>query len=100
MKKLSNLSFDSLILSSQSSSVPTKQNLEESASINNSFMDWPMQKSASDDLLEDSFNDLIEDLFDDSFEDSDTFLFQPKKQKSALNRTVSSDNSFNEVFNI
>src|SRR5271170_7407517 len=99
-KKLSDLSFDSLTLSSQSASVPTKQNLEESASIDDSFMDWPMQKSASDDLLEDLFDDLIEDSFDDSFEDSDTFPFQPRKRKLALNRTVSFDNPLKEVFNI
>src|SRR5271155_2321142 len=74
-KKPSDLSFDLLTLSSQSASVPTKQNLEESASIDDSFMDWPMQKSVSDDLLEDSFNDLIEDLFDDLFKDSNTFPF-------------------------
>src|SRR5271155_3254631 len=99
-KKPSDLSFDSFTLSSQSASVPTKQNLEESASIDDSFMDWPMQKLASDDLLEDLFDDLIEDSFDDSFEDSDTFPFQPRKRKSALNRMVSFDNPLNEVFNI
>ena len=87
------MSFDSLNLSSQSTSVPIKQNsdvdwqpMQKLASVDDSFMDWPIQKSVSDDSLEDS----LEDSLDNSFEDSDTldckFTFQPRKRKSALNR--------------
>ena len=101
------MSFDSLNLSSQSTSVPIKQNsdvdwqpMQKLASVDDSFMDWPIQKSVSDDSLEDS----LEDSLDNSFEDSDTldckFTFQPRKRKSALNRPIFFDNPLNEVLDI
>src|SRR5271154_1942475 len=70
-KKPSDLSLDLLTLSSQSANT-NLQPARKSASVDNSFMDWPIQESVSDDLFE--------DLPEDSLEDSDTkFTFQPRK---------------------
>ena len=95
-KKPSDLSLDLLTLSSQSANT-NLQPTQKLASVDDSFIDWPIQESVSDDL----FEDLPEDSLEDLTEDSDTeFTFQPRKQKSTLNRTISFNNPLNKVLDI